>query len=168
MFDLGFLEMVVVAVVALLVLGPDKLPGAVRTVGLYVGLIKRDMEQARSQVEREIRADELCQTLHNEKLMADLAKQPTTSHVRRTQPDATAAAPSADAAAPSAEAVEPAPGAPSTDDPAPRSEEHTSELQSRENLVCRLLLETKSPMRCQRPSWSSQIRPRWTVRHSVP
>ena len=120
MFDLGFLEMVVVAVVALLVLGPDKLPGAVRTVGLYVGRIKRGMAEVRSQVEREIGADELRQTLHNEKIMADLAKQATTSNVKRTQPDATAAAPTADAAAPSAEAVEPAPGAPSTDDPAPR------------------------------------------------
>src|SRR5690606_39488861 len=104
--------------VALLVLGPDKLPGAVRTVGLYVDRVKRRMAEVRSQVEREIGADELRQTLHNEKIMADLAKQSTTSNVKRTPPDATAAAPTADAAAPSAEAVEPAPGAPSTDDPA--------------------------------------------------
>lgn len=123
MFDLGFLEMVVVAVVALLVLGPDKLPGAVRTVGLYVGRIKRGMAEVRSQVEREIGADELRQTLHNEKIMADLAKQSTTSNVKRTQPEATAAAPTADAAAaaaPSADATEPAPVAPPTDDPTPR------------------------------------------------
>lgn len=123
MFDIGFLEMVVVAVVALLVLGPDKLPGAVRTVGLYVGRIKRGMAEVRSQVEREIGADELRQTLHNEKIMADLAKQSTTSNVKRTQPDITAETPAADAAAaaaPSADATEPAPVAPSTDDPAPR------------------------------------------------
>lgn len=123
MFDLGFLEMVVVAVVALLVLGPDKLPGAVRTVGLYVGRIKRGMAEVRSQVEREIGADELRQTLHNEKVMADLAKQSTTSNVKRTQPDITAETPAADAAAaaaPSADATEPAPVAPPTDDPAPR------------------------------------------------
>lgn len=123
MFDLGFLEMVVVAVVALLVLGPDKLPGAVRTVGLYVGRIKRGMAEVRSQVEREIGADELRQTLHNEKIMADLAKQSTTSNVKRTQPDITAETPAADAAAaaaPSADATEPAPAAPPTDDPTPR------------------------------------------------
>ena len=123
MLDLGFLEMVVVAVVALLVLGPDKLPGAVRTVGLYVGRIKRGMAEVRSQVEREIGADELRQTLHNEKVMADLAKQSTTSNVKRTQPDITAETPAADAAAaaaPSADATEPAPVAPPTDDPTPR------------------------------------------------
>lgn len=123
MFDLGFLEMVVVAVVALLVLGPDKLPGAVRTVGLYVGRIKRGIAEVRSQVEREIGADELRQTLHNEKVMADLAKQSTTSNVKRTQPDITAETPAADAAAaaaPSADATEPAPVAPPTDDSTPR------------------------------------------------
>src|SRR5690606_32171444 len=120
MFDIGFLEMVVVAVVALLVLGPDKLPGAVRTVGLYVGRIKRGMAEVRSQVEREIGADELRQPLHSGKIMAVLAKQSTTSNVQLTQPDASAAGPPAHAAAPTAEAVEPGPGAPSTDDPAPR------------------------------------------------
>lgn len=83
MFDIGFLEMVIVAIVALLVLGPDKLPGAVRMAGLYIGRIKRSLAEVRSQVEREIGADELRQTLHNDKIMADLAKKPGTSNVKR-------------------------------------------------------------------------------------
>ena len=83
MFDIGFLEMVIVAIVALLVLGPDKLPGAVRMAGLYIGRIKRSLADVRSQVEREIGADELRQTLHNDKIMADLAKKPGTSNVKR-------------------------------------------------------------------------------------
>lgn len=83
MFDIGFLEMVLVAVVALLVLGPEKLPGAVRMAGLYLGRIKRSLAEVRSQVEREIGADELRQTLHNEKIMADLAKKPGVSNVKR-------------------------------------------------------------------------------------
>lgn len=83
MFDIGFLEMFLVAVVALLVLGPDKLPGAVRMAGLYLGRIKRSLADVRSQVEREIGADELRQTLRNEKIMADLAKKPGTSNVKR-------------------------------------------------------------------------------------
>lgn len=88
MFDIGFLEMVVVAIVALLVLGPDKLPGAVRMAGLYLGRIKRSLAEVRSQVEREIGADELRQTLHNEKIMADLEKKPAASNVKRaTQPE---------------------------------------------------------------------------------
>lgn len=76
MFDIGFLEIFLVAIVALLVLGPERMPAAVRMVGLYLGRIKRSLADVRSQVEREIGADELRQTLHNEKVMADLAKQP--------------------------------------------------------------------------------------------
>lgn len=76
MFDIGFLEMVVVAIVALLVLGPERLPGAVRMAGLYIGRIKRSLADVRSQVEREMGADEIRQALHNEKIMADLAKKP--------------------------------------------------------------------------------------------
>ena len=52
MFDIGFLEMAVVAVVALLVLGPERLPGAVRMAGLYIGRIKRSLADVRSQIGR--------------------------------------------------------------------------------------------------------------------
>lgn len=74
MFDIGFIEMLVVAVVALLVLGPERLPGAVRTVGLTIGRIKRGFADVRSQVEREIGADEIRQQLHNERIMSNLVK----------------------------------------------------------------------------------------------
>lgn len=75
MFDIGFTEMLVVAVISLIVLGPERLPGAVRTVGLTVGRIKRGFADVRAQVEREIGADELRQQLHNERVMAELAKK---------------------------------------------------------------------------------------------
>lgn len=75
MFDIGFTEMLVVAIIALLVLGPERLPGAVRTVGLTVGRIKRGFADVRAQVEREVGADELRQQLHNERVMAELAKK---------------------------------------------------------------------------------------------
>ena len=65
MFDIGFMEMLVVAIIALLVLGPERLPGAIRTVSLTVGRIKRGFSEVRSQVEREIGADEIRQQLHN-------------------------------------------------------------------------------------------------------
>jgi sec-independent protein translocase protein TatB len=118
MFDIGFLEMVLVAVVALLVLGPEKLPGAVRMAGLYLGRIKRSLAEVRSQVEREIGADELRQTLHNEKIMADLAKKPGASNVKRPadstdQPQQPVAAPAAEPGAAPAEA----PGEPVSSEP---------------------------------------------------
>ena len=126
MFDIGFLEMVVMAVVALLVLGPEKLPGAVRMAGLYLGRIKRSLAEVRSQVEREIGADELRQTLHNEKIMADLAKKPGTSNVKRRNPDGgedkpAACVPDAEPAVPSGACrSEPEPPAQPNDDPTPR------------------------------------------------
>lgn len=121
MFDIGFLEMVIVAIVALLVLGPERLPGAVRMAGLYLGRIKRSLADVRSQVERELGADEIRQTLHNDKIMADLAKKPGTSNVKRS-----AAAPTNEkpAAADAPVPAEPAPtiaetaDSPSDDDPA--------------------------------------------------
>ena len=127
MFDIGFLEMVAVAIVGLLVLGPDKLPGAVRMAGLYIGRIKRSLSEVRSQVEREIGADELRQTLHNDKIMADLAKKPTTSNVKRTaQPDdpeqQPEPAPTAEPSpTPEAGSVEPDSAAPPNDDPNTRT-----------------------------------------------
>lgn len=75
MFDIGFLELVVVAVVALLVLGPERLPGAVRTAGLLIGRFKRGFADVKAQVEREIGADEIRQQLHNEQIMAMLEKK---------------------------------------------------------------------------------------------
>lgn len=75
MFDVSFLELLVIAVIALVVLGPERLPGFVRTVGLMIGRMKRGFADVRAQVEREIGADEIRQQLHNEKIMASLEKQ---------------------------------------------------------------------------------------------
>ncbi len=59
MFDIGFWELALIGVVALLVVGPDRLPGLARTVGLWVGRIRRYVSTVRDDIEREIQADEL-------------------------------------------------------------------------------------------------------------
>ena len=59
MFDIGFSELLLVGLVALLVLGPERLPGAARTAGLWVGRIKRSFLSIKTEVEREIGADEI-------------------------------------------------------------------------------------------------------------
>ncbi|WP_022963642.1 Sec-independent protein translocase protein TatB [Halopseudomonas pelagia] len=74
MFDVSFLELLVIAVIALVVLGPERLPGFIRTVGLMIGRMKRGFADVRAQVEREIGADEIRQQLHNEKIMSSLEK----------------------------------------------------------------------------------------------
>lgn len=70
MFDsISFLEIIVIAVVALLVLGPDKLPVAIRTVSLWVGRLKRSFNNIRTEIEREVGADEIRRQLRNEAIM---------------------------------------------------------------------------------------------------
>ena len=70
MFDIGFSELLVVGLVALIVIGPERLPTAARTLGLLLGRIKRGISSIREEVEREIGADEIKLQLRNEEILA--------------------------------------------------------------------------------------------------
>lgn len=59
MFDVGFGELLVMAVVALVVLGPERLPGAARTLGALIRRAREGWNNVRSEVERELQTDEL-------------------------------------------------------------------------------------------------------------
>lgn len=59
MFDISFAELLVMAVVALIVIGPEKLPAVARTVGKYVGKLQRYIAQVKEEVGREVRFEEL-------------------------------------------------------------------------------------------------------------
>ena len=63
MFDFGFWELAIVLVVALLVVGPDKLPILAAKVGRWVGKTKRMIQTVRSDIESEIKAVELQEML---------------------------------------------------------------------------------------------------------
>lgn len=69
MFDIGFTELLLVGLVALLVFGPERLPGAARTAGLWIGRLRRSFNALKSEVEREIGADEIRRQLHNERIL---------------------------------------------------------------------------------------------------
>jgi sec-independent protein translocase protein TatB len=71
---IGFFELLLISVVALLVLGPERLPGAIRTTSLWVGRARRSFNKVRSEIERELNADEIRRQLHNESILADLDK----------------------------------------------------------------------------------------------
>jgi sec-independent protein translocase protein TatB len=58
-FDISFAELMMIAVVALLVIGPDKLPQVARTVGAFVGRLQRYAAQVKEEVNREVRFEEL-------------------------------------------------------------------------------------------------------------
>jgi sec-independent protein translocase protein TatB len=59
MFDVGFSEMIVIAVVALIVIGPEKLPKVARTVGALIGRMQRYVNDVKADINREIELDEL-------------------------------------------------------------------------------------------------------------
>ncbi|PHS64998.1 MAG: twin-arginine translocase subunit TatB [Thalassobium sp.] len=63
MFDIGFLELMVVAILGLLVLGPERLPKAARTVGLFLGRMRRTMSNIQDDFERQVRTEELREKL---------------------------------------------------------------------------------------------------------
>ena len=74
MFDIGFPEFFLAAVIALLVLGPERLPAALRTLGLWVGRLRRSYYNVKTEIEREIGMDEVRRQLHNEQVMADVRR----------------------------------------------------------------------------------------------
>lgn len=59
MFDFGFWELVAIGVVALLVVGPNRLPGLARQVGMWLGKTKRFVNSVRADIERELQSEEL-------------------------------------------------------------------------------------------------------------
>jgi sec-independent protein translocase protein TatB len=59
MFDIGFSEMLVIAVVALIVIGPERLPKVARTLGLLFGRMQRYVNDVKSDISREMELDEL-------------------------------------------------------------------------------------------------------------
>lgn len=72
MFDIGFTELLLCLVVALVVIGPEQLPETVRTIGLWIGRLKRSLRETRSEIERQIGADDIRRQLHNEEIMRSL------------------------------------------------------------------------------------------------
>lgn len=74
MFDIGLFELLVVGGVGLIVIGPERLPGAIRTGALWLGRIKRSVLETRRELEQSIGADEIRRELRNEEIMASLEK----------------------------------------------------------------------------------------------
>jgi sec-independent protein translocase protein TatB len=71
---MGFFEILLIAVVTLLVVGPERMPEAVRTVALTIGRIKRSFNSAKEEIEKQVGADDIRRQLHNEEVMESLNK----------------------------------------------------------------------------------------------
>jgi sec-independent protein translocase protein TatB len=85
MFDVGFWELALVGLVALLVVGPERLPKVARTAGLWIGRGRRVLGSVKAEIDREIKAQELKEILSKqaqsnplETILDDSKKEPTT------------------------------------------------------------------------------------------
>lgn len=65
MFEIGLAELALIALIALLVLGPEKLPRAARMAGLYVRKARATWHSIRTDIERELAAEDMKQALKN-------------------------------------------------------------------------------------------------------
>ena len=63
MFDVGFQELTLIGVIALIVVGPERLPRMARTLGLWMGKVRYYVGQVKRDIEREVRAQELKEML---------------------------------------------------------------------------------------------------------
>ncbi|MDH5570173.1 MAG: Sec-independent protein translocase protein TatB [Gammaproteobacteria bacterium] len=68
MFDVGFWEILLIMILALVVLGPERLPKAAQTVGYWIGKGRRYVEGVKAQVEQEFDSGELKRILHNQEI----------------------------------------------------------------------------------------------------
>ena len=108
MFDIGFSELLVIGVVALVVIGPEKLPRVARTVGHLLGRLQRYVADVKADIQREAEFDELRRMRDSvqstasdieQSVAGDLAKAEETFSSALAQPEAAASLPT-DADAP--------------------------------------------------------------------
>lgn len=72
MFDLGFWEIIMIMIVALVVVGPERLPGLARTAGLWVGKAKRFVANVKTEIDQELASEELKKVLSRQNIMDDV------------------------------------------------------------------------------------------------
>lgn len=68
MFDVGFAELLIIGLVALVVIGPERLPGLARTAGAWLGRAKRFVTDVKSEIDEELRTEELKRIMKEQNL----------------------------------------------------------------------------------------------------
>ncbi len=89
MFDVGFMELVLVAVVALLVIGPERLPAVARTVGFWIGKVRKFVSSVQDDFNREvIKSEELKRLVEEQAKIKDIHEimEHTVDDTRKTVP----------------------------------------------------------------------------------
>ncbi len=87
MFDIGLWEILLILVLALVVIGPERLPSAARQAGLFIGKARRYVEGVRSEVESELDIGEFKRMLHNQEVQINELQQQLKSGVDDVKAD---------------------------------------------------------------------------------
>nr|MCS5580217.1 Sec-independent protein translocase protein TatB [Gammaproteobacteria bacterium] len=74
MFNIHSTEIILILVVALIVIGPERLPAAIKTAGLWIGRFRRSFYKVKAEIERELNTDEIRRQLHNESVIEEVEK----------------------------------------------------------------------------------------------
>jgi len=69
---MGFAELFVIAIVGLIVIGPEKLPQTIKTALIWFGRVKRLINETRGEFEQQLGVDEIRREIHNEEIMESL------------------------------------------------------------------------------------------------
>ncbi|MCP5176204.1 MAG: twin-arginine translocase subunit TatB [Moraxellaceae bacterium] len=85
MFDVGFSELILLGIVALVVLGPEKLPHAARMAGAWLGRIRRTVIDIQAEIEKEVSAAELKQRMNDEIARLKAATDPVTEEIQAVE-----------------------------------------------------------------------------------
>ncbi|QPK62390.1 twin-arginine translocase subunit TatB [Methylomonas sp. LL1] len=75
MFDVGFSELIMVGLIALLVIGPERLPKAARIAGFWLGKTRTTIANVKAEIKQELHAEEMRQLLQQQHSIADELRQ---------------------------------------------------------------------------------------------
>ena len=81
MFDVGFWEILLILILALVIIGPERLPSAARKAGFFFGKARRYIEGVRTEVEQELDVGEFKRLLHNQEVQINELQQQIKSSV---------------------------------------------------------------------------------------
>jgi sec-independent protein translocase protein TatB len=92
MFDLGFSELMLIALVALVVIGPERLPRVARTMGHLAGRLQRYVADVKADINREVELDELKKMRDSMQEAASGFESSVNSELHKTESELNAAA----------------------------------------------------------------------------
>jgi len=91
MFDIGFFELILIAIVVLVIVGPERMPGFARKTGRLLGRFKRALSDVKQEINNEIKAEELQEILNRQAQVPGMEEITDISQPASSQPTETIA-----------------------------------------------------------------------------